>query len=188
MAEFNTAYDKVRKHEGGYVNNPSDRGGETYAGITRRYYPAWPGWRLIDRKKTSGGFPESLHGNGELQTMVRALYKKEFWDQLGLDKIDSQLLADELFDTSVNMGLIPAGVILQKSLNLLNRNQQLFPDMKVDGRPGNITFRALNRIANVPLLIKVMNIFQGARYIEICERDPSQEVFFAGWIANRVSL
>ncbi|RDF59534.1 secretion activating protein, partial [Acinetobacter baumannii] len=26
------------------------------------------------------------------------------------------------------------------------------------------------------------------RYIEICERNPSQEQFFYGWIANRVSM
>ncbi|EPJ6789563.1 putative peptidoglycan-binding domain-containing protein, partial [Acinetobacter baumannii] len=28
----------------------------------------------------------------------------------------------------------------------------------------------------------------GQRYIEICERNPSQEQFFYGWIANRVSM
>jgi len=29
---------------------------------------------------------------------------------------------------------------------------------------------------------------QGQRYIEICERNPSQEQFFYGWIANRVVI
>jgi len=38
------------------------------------------------------------------------------------------------------------------------------------------------------VLVRVLNIMQGQRYIEICERNPSQEQFFYGWIANRVSL
>ncbi|MCW1478679.1 putative peptidoglycan-binding domain-containing protein, partial [Acinetobacter baumannii] len=38
------------------------------------------------------------------------------------------------------------------------------------------------------VLVRVLNIMQGQRYIEICERNPSQEQFFYGWIANRVSM
>ncbi|AIL77899.1 peptidoglycan-binding protein [Acinetobacter baumannii] len=38
------------------------------------------------------------------------------------------------------------------------------------------------------VLVRVLNIMQGQRYIEICERNPTQEQFFYGWIANRVSL
>ncbi|HAV6134627.1 TPA: peptidoglycan-binding protein [Acinetobacter baumannii] len=38
------------------------------------------------------------------------------------------------------------------------------------------------------VLVRVLNIMQGQRYIEICERNPTQEQFFYGWIVNRVSL
>ncbi|AZC08141.1 peptidoglycan-binding protein [Acinetobacter nosocomialis] len=38
------------------------------------------------------------------------------------------------------------------------------------------------------VLVRILNIMQGQRYIEICERNPTQEQFFYGWIANRVSL
>ncbi|HCW6332513.1 TPA: hypothetical protein OXS55_003500, partial [Acinetobacter baumannii] len=37
-------------------------------------------------------------------------------------------------------------------------------------------------------LVRVLNIMQGQRYIEICERNPSQEQFFYGWISNRVVI
>jgi hypothetical protein len=37
------------------------------------------------------------------------------------------------------------------------------------------------------VLLKILNIMQGQRYIEIVERNPSQEAFFYGWIAHRVS-
>lgn len=32
------------------------------------------------------------------------------------------------------------------------------------------------------VLVRVLNIIQGQRYIEICERNPTQEQFFYGWI------
>ncbi|HHX4899582.1 putative peptidoglycan-binding domain-containing protein, partial [Acinetobacter baumannii] len=38
------------------------------------------------------------------------------------------------------------------------------------------------------VLVRVLNIMQGQRYIEICERNPKQEQFFYGWIANRVVI
>lgn len=38
------------------------------------------------------------------------------------------------------------------------------------------------------VLVRVLNIMQGQHYIQACERNPSQEQFFYGWIANRVSL
>lgn len=38
------------------------------------------------------------------------------------------------------------------------------------------------------VLVRVLNIIRGLRYIKICERNPSQEQLFYGWIANYVSL
>ena len=65
--------------------------------------------------------------------------------------------------------------------------------MVVDGVYGAGTVTALRTFlisrgkAGEAVLVKVLNILQGQRYIEICERNPSQEQFFYGWIANRVS-
>ena len=36
---FNKIIEKVLEHEGGYVNDPTDLGGETKYGITKRFYP-----------------------------------------------------------------------------------------------------------------------------------------------------
>ena len=47
MAEFKKAYDKTMGHEGGYVHDPDDAGGETYKGISRRYHPGWEGWKVV---------------------------------------------------------------------------------------------------------------------------------------------
>ena len=36
---FNEIIEKVLEHEGGYVNDPHDAGGETNYGIAKRWYP-----------------------------------------------------------------------------------------------------------------------------------------------------
>lgn len=47
MADFATAYAPLAGFEGGWCNVQGDSGGETYAGIARRYWPGWPGWKII---------------------------------------------------------------------------------------------------------------------------------------------
>ncbi len=48
MANFTQAYNLTSAHEGGYVNDAIDRGGETYRGISRVYHSSWKGWSNID--------------------------------------------------------------------------------------------------------------------------------------------
>ena len=55
MAKFSEAEKITCKNEGGYANNPSDNGGETYAGIARKFWPNWSGWAKIDAIKKQYG-------------------------------------------------------------------------------------------------------------------------------------
>ncbi|HBF18469.1 MAG TPA: hypothetical protein DDW81_00145 [Cryomorphaceae bacterium] len=48
MADFEWAYRHTSNKEGGYVNDPSDYGRETYRGISRRWHPYWEGWKIVD--------------------------------------------------------------------------------------------------------------------------------------------
>lgn len=49
------------------------------------------------------------------------------------------------------------------------------------------TFLAKRGKEGEKVLVRVLNIMQGQRYIEICERNPKQEQFFYGWINNRIA-
>ena len=49
MARFDEAIKKILDHEGGYVNNPKDKGGETYMGISRKAHPKSKVWSIIDK-------------------------------------------------------------------------------------------------------------------------------------------
>jgi lysozyme family protein len=157
MADFEKAVNRTLDIEGGYVDDPHDYGGETKFGISKRSYPD------IDIA--------ALTMKG-----AKAIYKRDYWDKLLLDTIGDQVIAEELFDTAVNMGWRTAAKFLQLSINALGGV------LKVDGIIGPKTAAAVNSYPHPMSLFKALNAYQGKRYIEIIERDESQERFFRGWL------
>lgn len=191
MTNFNQAFKNTMGHEGGYVDDNDDRGGETYRGVSRNNFPDWKGWKKIDSlKPVNENFRNKLAQDNSLQKDVSSFYKKEFWNRFKGDEIGNQTLAEELFDTAVNMGWKVAGRFFQQGLNLLNRNGSLFKDLKEDGLVGAKTIKALDKYLkkdNPDYLLKLLNILQGGRYVEIMKNNPIQEKFARGWL-NRVSI
>lgn len=121
MANFKLAFDKVVLHEGGYVNNPNDKGGETFMGITRKYHSTSPLWKIIDDYKTkysTRNLTAALKKNSEVINYVCNIYKIGYWDKFNLDKLASQSVANEIFDTAVNMGISKAVRLTQRILNI----------------------------------------------------------------------
>lgn len=182
MANFKLAYSITREFEGEYSNHPKDAGGETYKGIARNSHPNWQGWSLIDSYKSKPNFPKNLRDSHMLIDYVHDFYKKEYWDVMNLDDVENQDIANELFDTGVNMGIKRAAVFLQRVLNVSNKCERLFQNLKVDGNIGKITVSSLNSHPEQENILLGLNALQGALYITICESNPSQEVFFNGWI------
>ena len=116
MADFNKAFKKVLKFEGGYVNDKSDSGGETKYGISKKAFPN------LDIKNLT-------------LNEAKEIYKKVYWDRIKGDEIKSQKIAELIFDTAVNMGAYFAIKSAQKILNV-----------KQDGIIGAITLNALNNV------------------------------------------
>jgi lysozyme family protein len=166
-----TAIEKVLKHEGGYVNDPLDRGGETNFGITVATARAF-------------GYTGPMKAL-PLET-AKAIYKKNYWDKLQGDAIDtlSPALAEELFDSGVNCGTATAGKWLQTAINALATQ-----NIAVDGVVGPGTLAALRALkpSDLPIVLKLMNIQQGAHYLAITQRDERQKRFIRGWL-TRVSV
>lgn len=167
--------------EGGYSDDPTDRGGKTKYGITEAVARA--------------------HGyKGHMKDMPRsvavAIYSSTYWTGPRFDQVAgiSAIVAEELFDTGVNCGVGFAKPLLQRALNLYNNNGKDYADLVKDGIYGNETMKALRAFlkkrgrAGELELVKVLNGLQLNRYVEICERNPSQEKYFYGWIANRVTI
>ena len=165
-----------------------DPGGETYRGIARKRHPTWPGWRIIDKEKPFENFPENLYS--KLRPLVQNFYKKEFWDKLKCEKVSSFETQQELFDTAVNMGKPRAVKFLQRTVNILNRNQTLYEDVEVDGVIGEETLNAIQKLLkydDVALIVLWMNVLQGAHYAQIIERNSVFERYARGWM-KRVKL
>jgi lysozyme family protein len=187
MANFLDAYKVVMGNEGGYVNDPQDSGGETFAGVSRNNFPQWRGWKIIDSYKQKPNFPASLSKDTDLESAVQEFYKQNFWDALSLDYVKDYRLALELFDTAVNCGVKTSGRFAQIALNVLNQNQKLYLDIEEDGLIGPQTLRLINNHTKPAALLKVLNVLQGARYIEISKSNHTQEKFMNAWL-SRVSL
>lgn len=172
----------IIKVEGGYVNNPNDSGGATCFGITE----------AVARANGYTGLMKDLP-----RTLAFDIYAKKYWDALNLDSIQalSSNLANELADTGVNCGTGRAATFLQRALNLLNRQGQDYADINVDGSLGRNTILALTaylakrgKDTGMVVLLRLVNILQGAYYVQITEGSPKNEDFLYGWVANRVVM
>lgn len=122
MAVFEKAFAKTVAAEGGYVNNPNDRGGETYMGITRKNYPKIKMWATIDKLKnilSKRDLNSKLSKDKDIQKEVKEVYKKNYWTPLKLDLINSQRVANEFFDISVNCGTKAAIKSMQRTAGLV---------------------------------------------------------------------
>ena len=150
----------------------------------------WEGWATIDSHKSGGDFPDCLDDIDDLQKSVHAFYKEKYWDVNKLDQVDSQAVAEEMFDTGVNMGVGRAAKFLQKSLNYLNRNGKLYNGLEVDGAIGGLSLDALERIlddGDEKVLLTMLNVLQGQHYMNYMDKDPTQEKYARGWF-KRVKL
>lgn len=139
---FFDAYKTVQQFEG--VESYDPMGGQTYCGIARKKHPEWQGWLFIDQCKEKGVSLASQ--NAILTELVMNFYRQEFWIKLRCQKIEeagAEVVANELFEASVNCGPENGARFLQRALNELNINQKLYPDLIDDGDIGGKTMLAI---------------------------------------------
>ena len=122
MAKFDKAYQRTIASEGGYVNDPLDKGGETYMGISRKAHPNSSIWQIIDKVdkkgKTNKQITSELKRNAHLTHQIKLIYKAEYWDKFELDKCKMQRFANEIFDDAVNRGVGAATYLVSVILGL----------------------------------------------------------------------
>lgn len=175
MSNIEKMLDAVIGREGGYVNDPRDAGGETIWGITVGTARA-NGYQTAMRSMT--------------RDQAKDIYRKQYWLRPGFDRIEAIFprVADEMFDTGINMGPAKAGEFLQRALNVLTG-----AILTVDGRVGPATLKALDsyraargRQDGEEVLVRVLDGLQVARYVELVERRAQNGAFIFGWIRARI--
>jgi lysozyme family protein len=177
--------DGIIKREGStYTNDPNDAGGPTKFGITLHTLASYRGG------SATAGAVERL-----TIEEARHIYEWRYVSEPGFDYVlpISGVLAVELIDTGVNLGPPRATEMLQRALNSLNRQGKDYPDIKVDMLCGPATIKALRSYLTKRgpegeiVLLRALNCLQGAFYIGLAERRPTDESFLYGWLLNRVS-
>ncbi len=177
---FETLVAGILLREDGYSNDRRDSGGETNFGITLAVARAY-------------GYAGSMRYMTSAQ--AKEIYYAAYWQYMKLDEIEKLMpaLADELFDSGVNLGTGRAGTWLQRALNVFNQNATVYKDITVDGNIGAMTIAALRAYLQgrardgEAVLIRTLNSLQGAFYIELAEQREKDEAFVFGWMRTRVT-
>lgn len=172
MASYQPAIANTELWEGGYSNNPSDSGGETYRGISRRNWPDWSGWSTVDKLHTLGNFPASLDEDPYLQGQVVDFYHSNFWQY---DGVQDQSVANKIFDLAVNVGQHHAVSIVQGAVGTPQ-----------DGVYGPATEAAINSTSNGSLLPRIRASAE-LYHERIVQTHPEDAQFLKGWLRRDAS-
>ena len=170
MADFTKAFQLMIAHEGGYVNDPDDPGGETYKGVARKIFSKWNGWTTVDMLKRQPGFPANLDKDAELQESVSDFYRVTFWDQMKGDQITDQAVATSIFDFGVNAGMGTSASLAQMVVGA-----------KTDGVIGPQSVASLNTF-NTEHFLAAFTVAKIARYVNIVKKRPTSQKYFYGWV------
>lgn len=179
MANFKNLSKFIQSFEGGYVNDPDDKGGETNKGIT---IGTWKNAGF----DTSEKYDELRVGNKIYKNVTASLYKmtdaqwdqvfqKYYWSRWKADQIEDQSVANTLVDWVWASG--KWGVVIPQ--RLLGVDQ--------DGIVGPKTIAALNAKDGEVFFKEI----QAARrqYIEdIIKKTPTNAKFRNGWLRRINSI
>ena len=158
VTSFEKALKEVFKHEGGYVNDPDDPGGETKYGISKRAFPD-EDIKALTKKDAA------------------KLYYDKYWVPSKVVMLPNDLWSI-YFDMAVNMGTRRAATILQKACNHKNRVK-----IKVDGRMGKNTARSAKILEPERL-----RSFRVKYYADLVARKPVLEKYWFGWYRRALAV
>lgn len=165
MADFEQSIGIILKHEGGFVNHPSDPGGATNRGIT---------FNLFKQYAKSLELSDDIYSLKVLtEDQAKFIYREHFWNPMRGNDIINQNIADILFDGYVNMG--------GKAIKLMQKEA----GAEADGTIGPGSLQAINN-ANARILFQGYKDARIKFYKDLAEKKPKLQVFLKGWL-NRIN-
>jgi len=151
LTTFDGIIDMVLQHEGGYVNDPADPGGETKYGISKRAYP-------------------NVNIKNLTKNDAKEIYKEDYWGVGKCDKIPPHL-RHIYFDMCVNFGIGKAVGVLQRAANSKSGNR-----LDIDGKLGPLTLGSIKNLE-----VDRVRSFRVLRFAEITINNPNLSKFWVGW-------
>lgn len=162
--------------EGGYVNHPSDPGGETNKGITKA-------------TAVQHGYTGSMKDLTD--EIAIDIYAQTYVYKPGFDGVVelSEPVGTKLVDAGVNVGQSRAAKWYQSSLNSFSRNCRDYPCITVDGVVGPNTLAAHRALIikrgsalSCKLLLRSLDAQQGYHYLSLTNLQD----FTVGWFTHRI--
>lgn len=159
---FDLIFDKMIKHEGGYVNHPRDPGGATNLGVTIGTLSDYLGRKATIRDVKA-----------LTKEAVRPIYRSMYWDKIKGDDLPSGV-DYAVFDFAVNSGPARAAISLQRGVGVAD-----------DGNIGKITLAAVRKLDPKLVIDRVCN-----ERLSFMSRLKNWPTFKKGWISrvNSVEL
>lgn len=166
--------------EGGYVANKYDPGGETNHGVTK----------VVARQH---GYTGDMKDFSE--KLAAPIYYQDYIVKPGYEPfLDlSPAIAEELVDSSVNIGPDKPSRWLQTALNALSNQGTAYRPVPINGKVDAQTVKAFaalqkerGKVLACQLIIKSLDAQQGQYYLAISLSNPKLQTFTAGWMSNRI--
>ncbi|MGH7746944.1 MAG: glycoside hydrolase family 108 protein, partial [Candidatus Dormibacteria bacterium] len=152
VSNLNISIGLTIQNEGGFVDNPNDKGHATKYGITQEDLPGQDIEALTEDQATA--------------------YYQEHFVKPWMSQIVSQPVTDKVFDMSVLLGVRTAVRMLQRALG--------FPAEQQDGEFGDETSAHVNDAGDN--LLPAYKRSLAAHFQWIVNQDPSQNEFLNGWL------
>jgi len=187
-ADFLTAHRLTMGEEGGFANNPDDKGGPTYKGCAKKFWGHLPLWKIIDWHLSQvppqprysfkpgaayrgwvANLNARLAADRELQAKILSFYREVFWKANRLDQVNDQRVANWIYDHAVNGGGRGIGWM------------QTAAGAKPDGVIGPKTVAAINAADAIAILGRAEDEAAVYRLVR-AHRDPSQIAFLPSWL------
>ena len=159
LISFDEIIDITLHHEGGYVPDPKDLGGETNYGIAKRFYPE------VDIKNLT-------------KEEAKDIYRRDYWVRNKVEELPENL-RHIFFDMCVNQGRGTAVKILQRACNAKGA------DLAIDGGMGPKTEETIKTYK--PSLDRV-RCYRLKHYYDLVNAKPEQERFLYGWYKRAISI
>lgn len=162
--------------EAGYSDHPLDPGGATNHGVTEAVA------RQYGYEGDMKDLPKELAADIYYTAYI---HEPKFHLIVEVDSV----VAEELIDSGVNTGTRRAAIWFQEALNALNRGEQDYDSVIVDGVIGSKTIDAFNALREkrgnqkaCELVIKLMDAQQAVYYMRLIQL----RTFTVGWIDHRI--
>jgi len=159
MSVFDEAVIEVLKHEGGYVNDPDDPGGETNMGISKKAYPYLNIKELTEKD-------------------AKDIYFKDYWLKGKCSKLPEEL-QHIYFDMVVNMGKSRAVKVLQAAI--CGKGMKI----AIDGGIGPQTIQASLKSGVEPDRLRSYRV---KYYADLINRKPKLEKYWYGWYRRALAV